>query len=149
MTLVKYRRPYGMSDGLFDSWNHGLFPALYRSCGVEASDEAALRLPRTNVEEKEGSYVFTMEMPGLAKKNIEVSLENDTLTVKGERVEESEEKEDKGFLRREIRSSKFERNFSLGTEVDQEIIKAKMEDGILTITVPKKDEKVGRKVDVL
>lgn len=148
MTLVKYRRPYGMFDGLFDSWNRGLFPALSRSCGVEASDMEALRLPRTNVEEKEDSYVFTMEMPGLVKKDVEVSLENDTLTVKGERVEKSEEKEDKGFLRREIRSSKFERNFSLGKEVEQENIKARMEDGILTITVPKKDEKVGRRVDV-
>jgi HSP20 family protein len=149
MTLVKYRRPFGTIDGPFESWNRGLFPALYRSCGVEASDEAALRLPRTNVEEREGSYVFTMEMPGLAKKDIEVSLENDTLTVKGNKVEESEEKEGKGFLRREIRSSKFERNFSLGNEVDQENIKAKMDDGILSITVPKRDEKVGRKVDVL
>lgn len=148
MTLVKYRRPTGMFDGLFDSWNRGFFPALSRSCGVEATDEAALRLPRTNIEETKDSYVFTMEMPGLAKKDVEVSLEDDTLTVRGEKVEKSEEKEDKGLLRREIRSSKFERNFSLGNQVDQEDIKARMDEGILTITVPKKDEKVGRMVDV-
>jgi HSP20 family protein len=137
-----------MFDSLFDTWNRGLFPALTRTWDVEASDEAALRLPRTNVEEREDSYVFTMEMPGVAKKEVEVSLENDTLTIKGEKVEESEEKEDKGFLRREIRSARFERSFSLGNEVDRENIKAKMADGILTITVAKKDEKVGRKVDV-
>ena len=148
MTLVKYRRPYGVFDSLFDNWNRGLFPALSRSFSVDGSDEEALRLPRTNVEEKDDSYVFTMEMPGLAKKDVEVSLENDTLTVSGNTVENREEKEEKGFLRREIRSSRFERSFALGTEVDQENIKAKMVDGILTITVPKKSEKVGRKVDV-
>ena len=148
MKLVKYHRPNGAFDNLFDSLNLGLFPAASRSCGVVASDEPALRLPRTNVEEKDDSFEFTMEMPGLAKKDVDVSLENDTLVVKGEKVEKSEEKEDKGILRREIRSSKFERSFSLGKHVDQNSIKARMADGILTITVPKKDQEVGRKVDV-
>ena len=148
MTLVKYRRPYGMFDSLFDTWNRGLFPAISRSFDVDSAEDAALRLPRTNVEENDDSYVFTMEMPGVDKKDVEVSLEKDTLTVKGERVEESKEQHEKGFLRREIRSAKFERSFLLGNEVDQENIKAKMDNGILTITVRKKDEKVGRKVDV-
>ena len=156
MKLVKYHRPYGAFDNLMDSWNQGLFPALSRSCGVPASDESALRLPRTNIEEKDGTFELTMEMPGLAKKDVEVSVENDTLTVKGETEVKSEqksedrsdEKEHKQILRREIRSSKFERSFSLGKHVDQDNIKAKMADGILTVTVPKKEETVGRKVDV-
>ena len=148
MTLVKYRRPMRAFDNLFDSLNLGLFPAASRACGVETSDEPAMRLPRTNIEEKEDRFEFTMEMPGLSKKDVEVSLENDTLVVRGEKVENSEKKEDKGTLRREIRSSKFERSFSLGKHLDHDGIKAKMADGLLTITVPKKEQELGRKVDV-
>ena len=115
------------------------------------------RLPRTNIEEAEGAYVLTMEMPGLSKKDVEVSLEKDTLTIKGERVVDQvdqadgageAEKPKRGFLRYEIGTSKFERSFSLGKEVEQENIKAKMEDGILSVTLTRKSEEVGRKVDV-
>lgn len=147
MRLVKYNRPIDVFDNWFGSLNRGLFPAFPRVQGEEDSAETpVLRLPRTNIEEKDDSYSFTMEMPGLAKKDVEVAVENDTLTVKGEKTVETND--DKGMLRREIRSSKFERSFSLGHEVDQENIKAKMEEGVLTITLPKKSDKVGRKVDV-
>jgi HSP20 family protein len=147
MKLVKYHRPLGLFDSWFDTLNRGLFPAFPRSFDDDAANEApVLRLPRTNIEEKEDKYVFVMEMPGLAKKDVEVSVENDLLTVKGGTTVEG--KENGGWLRREIRSSKFERSFSLGNDVDQENIKAKMADGILTVTLPKKSDKVGRKVDV-
>ena len=147
MRLVKYNRPIDVFDNWFGTLNRGLFPAFPRLHAEEASEETpVLRLPRTNIEEKDGNYSFTMEMPGLAKKDVEVAVENDTLTVKGEKTVETND--DKGMLRREIRSSKFERSFSLGHEVDQENIKAKMEEGVLTITLPKKSDKVGRKVDV-
>lgn len=148
MKLVKYSRPYNVFDTLFDNWTRGLMPTLHGALGVESAEETVQRLPRTNIEEKDDSFVFTMEMPGLAKKDVEVSLENDMLCVNGEKVEKSDEKKDKGFLRREIHSTRFERSFSLGNEVDQDGIKASMADGILTVTLPKKKEKVGRKVDV-
>jgi HSP20 family protein len=145
MKLVKYNKPYNMFDELFGGLSHGFFPA--RSCGVDSDEKSAgLRLPRTNIEEKEDVYTLTMEMPGLAKKDVEVSIEKETLTVKGGKSEQSEEKD--GWLRREIRSSSFERSFSLGSEVDVENIKAKMSDGVLVITLAKVAQKVGRKVDV-
>jgi HSP20 family protein len=148
MKLVKYHRPFGAFDGLFEGLNSGLFPAFPRMYGEDvASDSPPQRLPRTNIEETEKEFVFTMEMPGLTKKDVEVSVENETLTVSGEKKVEKEEK--KGWLRREIRSMRFERSFSLGNEVDLEKITAKMEDGVLFITLPKKTEKVGRKVDVV
>ena len=148
MKLVKYHRPYGTIDSMFDSLNRGFFPGLSHSCAVEAPSEPALRLPRTNIEEKENSYVITMEMPGLSKKDIEVTVEDDKLSVKGERVSESKDEGEKGFLRHEIRSSGYQRGFVLGGEVDQENIKARMDEGILTIILAKKPDKVGRKVDV-
>ena len=126
MKLVKYHRPFEVFDSLFDSWNRGLFPSFPRLDSEDAAKSSpVLRLPRTNVEERDDSYVFTMEMPGLTKTDIEVTLENDVLTVKGEHTQEKKDSE--GWLRREIRSSKFERSFSLGNDVEQEGIKAKME----------------------
>ena len=86
-----------------------------------------------------------MEMPGLTRENIEVNIEGDTLLVKGERTEKHEEK---GYLRREYRAARFERTFNVGAGIDREKVKAKMEDGILTVTLPKSPEKVGRKIDV-
>ena len=153
MKLVKYHQHRGPFDGLFENWNRGLFPVCSTG-GAEARGDVSQRLPRTNIEELDSAYVLTMEMPGLSKKDVDVSLEDDTLTIKGERVVEEAGKDDKadkpkrGFLRREIRSAKFERSFSLGNEVDPENIKAKMEDGILSVTLPRKSGKVGRKVDV-
>ena len=153
MKLVKHHRPYGVFDGLFEGMNRGLYPALSPSRSADesqtpASQTPALRLPRTNIVERDDSFEFTMEMPGLDKKDVDVSLENDTLTVKGEKSEENEDAKVKGLLRREIRSSKFERRFSLGNEVDQENIKAKMNEGVLTVILAKKSDKVGRRVDV-
>jgi HSP20 family protein len=150
MKLVKYHRPFDMFDSMFHGMNRGLFPAYLGACDTETKAETpAMRLPRTNVVEKDDSYVFTMEMPGLSKEDLEVSVENDTLTVTGEKtVEKKAEKDEHSTLRREIRSSKFERSFSMGNEVDQDKIKASMKEGVLTITLPKSSEKVGRKVDV-
>jgi HSP20 family protein len=146
MKLVKYHRPIDAFDSWFDTLNRGLFPAFSRLYGDGETETPVLRLPRTNIEETADKYVFTMEMPGLSKKDVEVAVEGDTLTVKGEKTVES--KEDKGVLRSEIRSSKFERSFSLGNKVDQENINAKMDAGVLTVTLPKKSDRVGRKVDV-
>ena len=146
MNLVKFNTINPM-DRLFDELNRGwLLP--FRGFGngdVWTEDAEALRLPKTNIHENDDSYVFSMEMPGLTKKDVEVTLENDVLTVKGERTEETEAK---NLLRREIRSAKFERSFKVGEGIEQDQIKAKMENGVLTLTLPKKPEKVGRKVDV-
>jgi HSP20 family protein len=146
MKLVKYTHQSPL-DTLFDHFNWGLFPTLFHNGGtdVEAPEEEALRLPRTNIAEVDGGFELTVEMPGLSKQDVEVSVEGDTLTIKGGKTVE---KEGKGWLRREIRSTKFERSFSLGDGVDAEKIKASMENGILTLSLPKSADKVGRKVDV-
>ena len=144
MNLVKYA-PFDTMDTLFDRLNRGLFPAFPRVFEDEGEDQPIMRLPRTNIEESDGHYVFSMEMPGVAKKDVDVSVEKDMLVVKGEKTVKTE---DKKLLRREFRSTKFERSFVLGGDIDQDGIQATMEDGILKISVPKKPEKVGRKVNI-
>lgn len=148
MKLTKYVAPVSPLDAVFDRLGFGV-PGIDRYFGDAGgtADEAwtAVRIPRTNVSETEDSFVLQMEMPGLTREHVEVNVEGDTLVVRGEKMETSEEK---GLVRREFRSTRFERTFNVGNAIDRERVKAKMENGILTVTIPKSPEKVGRKIDV-
>ena len=85
------------------------------------------------------------ELPGVDKKNVEVSVEGKELVITAER---SEKVESDGLLRREIRSEKYKRSFTMGDTIDADSIKAKLENGILKVSMSRKPESVGRKVDV-
>lgn len=144
MRLTKYD-PTNAFDKLFDNLGWGLVPRRLFEEELGGEDEG-FRVPRTNIHETEKDYVFTMEMPGISKKDVNVSIDGDRLLVTAENVQRTES--DKGVLRREIRSQRYERSFTLGGNIDRETIKATMEDGVLTVTLPKKAEKVGRKITV-
>ena len=137
MFLTKYKP--GLTFGsFFDSIDRDLFPEMKTS-------RESFRMPMTNINETESGYVVTMEMPGVLKKDVDVAIDGDDLIVTAER---SEKLESEGLLRREIREEKFRRSFSLGRTIDRDNIKAKLESGVLKITLAKKAESVGRKVDV-
>lgn len=146
MKVIKYESPVSPLDRIFDRLNWG-FPSLDRYFGAgEGSEEAwaSVRLPRTNIQETDDAYLFTMEMPGLDKQDVAVNIEGDTLIVKGEH---SETHEEKGLIRREYRSERFERTFNVAG-INREGVKAKMENGILHVTLPKAPEKVGKKIEI-
>jgi len=103
------------------------------------------RLPKTNIHETDDAYVLTLEMPGVSKENIDINLEGNTLVVKGEK---SEKTEAKGVIREEFSATRFERSFSVGNGIDREKVRAKMDAGILTVTLPKAAEKLGRKIEI-
>lgn len=146
MKITKYVAPASPFDAVFDRLGWGL-PALDRLFTESNGGESwtSVRLPRTNVHETDDAFHFTMEMPGLARENVEINLEGDILIVKGEKSEQSEEK---GLVRREYQATHFERTFNVGNAIDRDKVKAKMENGILTVTLPKTAERVGRKIDV-
>jgi HSP20 family protein len=148
MKLIKYENPATPMDRLFDRLNWGL-PAIDRFFGendTTGDGWASIRMPRTNVQELEDSFVFTLEMPGLDKKDVSLNIEGDTLVVKGETTQKDEQN-DKGLIRREYRSARFERSFNVNG-IHRDGVKARMESGILTITLPKTAEKVGKKIDI-
>ena len=156
MKVTKYVTPASSLDAVFDRLGFGL-PAIDRFFGDfgPASGEgwSAVRVPRTNIHETDSAFVFTMEMPGLGRQDIDVNIEGDTLVIKGGKSEQSPENspqksEEKGLLRREYRATRFERTFHVGNGFDRDQVRAKMEDGILTVTLPKSAEKAGRKIDV-
>lgn len=146
MKLIKTTRMNPL-DSVFDRFQLGmpLLEGFFEPVESANGEHTPLRLPSTNISETDDAFVFTLEMPGVKKNEIEVTLEGDVLTVKGGNTTKTESK---GVLRREIRSTRFERSFTVGNDVDREKIKAKLEDGILTVTLPKAAERLGRKIDI-
>ena len=99
-------------------------------------------LMRTDIREAGGNYVLEIELPGFKKEDVSVKLENGCLTVTASKgLDKDEQKEDSGYIRRERWSGSCSRSFYVGENVRPEDIKAKMEDGILHLTMPKEQPK--------
>jgi HSP20 family protein len=94
--------------------------------------------PAVDILETENELVLKADVPGVELKDIDIQLENGTLTVKGERKLEKEEK-NQGFHRMERSYGSFVRIFTVPESVDSENVKAAYEAGVLTITLPKKE----------
>ena len=96
-------------------------------------------IPATNIREDKDSFVIELAVPGMAKKDFNIDVDNGFLTITSEKEEATEEKED-NYTRREYNFNSFRRTFTLPEFVKEDEIKAVYEDGILKLTVPKKDE---------
>lgn len=103
--------------------------------------------PAVDVHEDKESIVVRAELPGVKREEIDVSVDGNVLTLKGERKFEKEE-EGKRYHRVERAYGSFVRFFQLPTTVDSEKIEAKLADGILTLRIPKKDLVKARKINV-
>ena len=97
---------------------------------------------KADVKELENGYELSMNLPGVKKEDIKAELKNGYITVSASTENSSEEKDDEGsYLRRERFYGSTSRSFYVGDQVREEDIKAKYENGVLTLTVPKKDAK--------
>ncbi len=116
------------NDDLFDVFDDFFKPMFYEN-GREL---------RTNIKETDKEYELDLELPGYGKDEIKVSLEDGYLTVSA--AKQKKEEDGKKYLRREI-SESTSRSYYVGTGVTQEQIKAKYNNGILSLTVPKEQPK--------
>ena len=103
--------------------------------------------PAVDIYDDENQIVVKAELPGVDKKDINVSVEGRVLTLRGERNEEREV-DDERFHRRERVSGKFERVFRLATDVDSNQIRADYKDGVLTVVIPKPEAKKPKQVTI-
>jgi HSP20 family protein len=104
--------------------------------------------PDVDVEETEDALIIHAEVPGINPKDVDIKIQGDTLTIKGERKEEKEEKK-KNYLKKERSYGSFVRSFSLGIPIKQDAVKAKSKNGVLTITIPKAEEAKEKTIKVL
>ncbi len=123
---------------LFDAFNDFFRPVFY-------DEQTALR---TNIKETESAYELDVEMPGFAKDQIKVSLDGGYLTVAAKK-EQKEEDANRRYIRKEITES-CQRSYYVGDYVTEEQIKAKYDNGILSLTVPKAQPKKveGKYIDI-
>ena len=134
MKLIKYSRRYPVM-GRYDDMNR-----LFNQLWLRPFDSSFLYdrswAPAFNIRETSDQYLFEAALPGLSKKEIDVTLQDGVLTVSGER-KEHEAAEGETLHAAELRSGSFSRAFTLPGEVDEESVEARYKDGILSLAVKK------------
>jgi HSP20 family protein len=104
-------------------------------------------MPRMNISETDKEYEFTAELPGLEEKDVEVTLSDDTLTIRGEKKVEKEEKQ-KDYRLVERSYGSFSRSFTVPAGVDPSKIAATIDKGVLTVKFPKPARAAAKKISV-
>ncbi len=132
--------PIADMERAFDRLFGHSWPSLWRRNDLSSLDnifeQEGLRLPSLDVIDRDADILVRAEIPGIDKKDLNVSLTDNLLTIKGQ--SSSEKKEEKGdYHRHEISSSSFARSVSLPSKVDATKTVASLKDGILEVTLPK------------
>jgi HSP20 family protein len=143
MTLVTRWDPFREAVALQNRVN-----SLFRDLNESQEGAASAKfVPAVDIYEDAKKVVLKLEVPGIDQKDLDIRVENQTLTVKGERKFEAEEKE-QNFHRIERRYGSFYRAFTLPTTVDAENVQATYEAGVLKLELAKKPEAQSRQIKV-
>jgi HSP20 family protein len=123
-----------------------LFDRFFDRAGGE-DGTSAVWAPQTDLMETDDAFQLRLDVPGMSKNDIEINLQNGTLTVSGERTSERTD-EGEEYVRVERAFGTFHRRFSLPDAVDEKNIKATYESGVLSIHVPKTEETSRRQIEI-
>jgi HSP20 family protein len=135
LPVLKSRIVPSVTKFLDDDWN-SLF-----DWSNQGFSRQSMSAPSTNVRETEDDFIVEMAAPGMKKEDFQIEINNDVLTIKSETKNESENQEENNYTRREFSYQSFQRSFTLNNRVvDNAKIKATYVDGILQLTIPKKEE---------
>ena len=104
--------------------------------------------PRLNVSETDKAFEVQAELPGVKKEDVKVAVEHQRVTIEGETRREQEQREGENTLYSERSASRFMRSFMLPVEVDEASAEARMENGILTLTLPKKQGSAATRLSI-
>lgn len=145
MTMITRWEPFRELNTLQDRLNR-LFQDSYAR-GTDELMTAGSFVPAVDVYEDEQAITLKVEAPGIEQKDLDIRVENNTLTVRGERKFEQEEKEE-NFQRIERRYGSFVRSFTLPNTVDTESVAAEYENGVLRIRLAKRAEAKPKQIKV-
>lgn len=141
------RVPQGYVDPV-DSLNREFNTMLGRFFGAQDGGGARLAPYGVDVREDADHIYVEAELPGFRKEDVDITLENSTLTISAERKESKQQDEKGDWLLRERRYSRFLRSFTLPPTVDERSVDAKLNDGVLTVVLNKREETKPRKINV-
>ena len=119
-------RHYGLIDPFFDE--------LFNDKGYRTSD-----MMKTDIKEEGDHYELKVEVPEIKKEDLKLSLEDGYLTINATFKDENDEKSQGKYIRRERRYGNYTRSFYVGDSLKEEDIKAKLNDGVLYLNVPKEE----------
>jgi len=149
MAIVKWKNPKlydpwadlkNLQNEINDLFNYDRMPS---STGLFDRNVT----PAIDFVEGENDYTVKCELPGLEQKDVDVSIASNVLTIKGSKEENREEKKGK-YYKKEIWSGSFQRTISLPSSVDSSKIFALLKDGVLSITLPRKEETKPKQISV-
>lgn len=145
MKHILNRRRVGQ-DNLFDGFRKKMGDVFQEFFGeLETSPFSKSDfLPKIDVEEQGNKFVVWAEIPGVSKEQIEVEIKNKVLTIKGEKKQENRPNPEAQIFLKERTFGVFERSFTFSVPIDSEKTKASFVDGVLTIEIPKKEEKTAQ-----
>jgi HSP20 family protein len=140
-----------MFDDLWNRFDNSTFWPFSkrRYHPIKWEEVPIFRTPLANITEDDKSYNIIAEVPGLNKGDLEITIHEGTLEIKGEQKIEKEEKKE-GFIRREYSAASYYRAFSLPENIDEDAIDANLDKGILKVLIPKKEpeKKEKKKIEV-
>ena len=153
MTLIRWKPTYDLPTYPGDVLNmqreiNRMFDSFFRSGGREETDlVASTWSPAVDILEQKDQYTVKVELPGVSKDDVKITMEDNVLTIRGEKKEEKETKE--GSHHRIERSyGAFQRSFALPTTVKTDKIEASFKDGVLNVELPKSEEAKPKQIDV-
>ncbi|MFI4910641.1 MAG: Hsp20/alpha crystallin family protein [Sedimentisphaeraceae bacterium JB056] len=115
--------------------------------GLDTFDDARRFAPAIDIEERDNQFEVLAELPGVGMKDIDITVNNNTLSISGEKKETTEKKEDK-YNYTERYYGSFRRDLTLPENIDVDNISAEMSNGVLKVILPKTEKATPRKIDV-
>ncbi len=144
MSLIRYNNPWNLLNNLQRELHN---PEYNRLSDDDATVATANWAPSVDISEDDKAFTLLADIPGVNPNDIDISMEKGVLTIKGERQLVNTE-ENENFRRVERQSGQLYRRFTLPDSADSEKIEAKSEFGVLTITIPKQEVAVSRRIEV-
>ncbi|MBO8130695.1 MAG: Hsp20/alpha crystallin family protein [Candidatus Marinimicrobia bacterium] len=145
MAIVRWSPRRSLLD-LYNEVNR-IFDTFFS--GIEEEEDTLVTnfYPAVDIEEREKDYYVTVELPGVKKDDVKITIKDNMLTISGEKKSEKKEK-GKDYHRSERVYGKFQRTFRLPDMVETENVQAEYKDGILHITIPKKKEAMAKEIEI-
>lgn len=144
MFIVPSSRDTRQLTRLFDD----AFDRFFGQVAVPAAESLASRSPALDVAESDRGYTVKLEMPGVAREDVKVSIDGRQVTVQAQGQHQEERKDGERVVYRERSVSSYARTFTLPLEVDQAEAGARLEHGVLTLTLPKRGARNAAQITV-
>ena len=151
MTLIRWNPTRDLTTFPLETLNmqreiNRMFDNFFRG-GIQDDGAISFLTPAVDISEGENEYTVRAELPGVSKEDVRITMQDNILTIRGEKKEEKEAKES-NYHRTERSYGSFQRSFTLPTHVKSDKIEASHKDGVLTITLPKVEEAKPKQIEV-